>query len=147
MAAVERPRWAIRQAQRIARVAGIHHVALTVGSRDESAAWYSSILGFEELFREDTDDRKACVMRFPSGGYSVGLVEHTPAEPDRFDPSRQGLDHIAFTVPSRQDLEQWVTGLTVAGVDHSGVVEIPPGVILNFKDPNGIALAFFWDRA
>lgn len=128
-------------------VVGIHHVALTVGSRDESAAWYASTLGFEELFREEADDRKACVMRFPNGGYSVGLVEHVPAQQDSFDPRRQGLDHVAFTVPSREELEQWATDLTLAGVDHSGIVEVPPGAILNFKDPNGIALALFWDRA
>lgn len=131
----------------MARVVGTHHVALTVRSRDESAAWYASTLGFEELFREDADDRRACVMRFPGGGYSVGLVEHTPAEDDRFDPHRPGLDHVAFTVPSREELEEWGRELTDAGVEHSGVVEVPPGAIVNFKDPNGIALALFWDRA
>jgi len=124
---------------------GIHHVALTVGSRDESAAWYASTLGFEELFREDGDDRKACVMRFPGGGYSVGLVEHA-SPPEAFDPRRLGLDHLAFTVASRNELERWAAELTRAGVDHTGIVEVPPGAILNFRDPNGIALALFWDR-
>lgn len=131
----------------MAPIVGIHHVALTVGSRDESATWYASTLGFEELFREDADDRRACVMRFRSGGYSVGLVEHLPAEQDGFDPRRHGLDHVAFTVPSREALEQWAADLTAGGIDHSVVVDIPPGAILNFKDPNGIALALFWDRS
>lgn len=145
--AVERRRCGMRQAHHMASVVGIHHVALTVGNRDESAAWYASTLGFEELFREDADDRRACVMRFAGGGYSVGLVEHTAAEEHRFDPRRQGLDHVAFTVPSREELEQWAAELTLAGVDHSGIVEIPAGAILNFNDPNGIALALFWDHA
>jgi glyoxylase I family protein len=50
---------------------------------------------------------------------------------------------MAFTVASRKELEHWATELTLAGVEHSGIVEIPPGAILNFKDPNGIALALF----
>jgi glyoxylase I family protein len=129
----------------MASVVGFHHVALTVTSRDESAAWYASTLGLEELFREDADDRRASVMRFPGGGHSVGLVEHTPADPDPFDPRRRGLDHVAFTVASRAALDQWAAELTLTGVEHSGVVEIPTGAILNFKDPDGIALALFWD--
>lgn len=31
------------------------------------------------------------------------------------------------------------------GVGHGGVVELPIGAILNFEDPDGIALALFWD--
>jgi hypothetical protein len=30
--------------------------------------------------------------------------------------------------------------------EASNVIEIAPGAILNFKDPDGIALALFWDR-
>jgi glyoxylase I family protein len=127
-------------------LAGFHHVALTVASRDASAAWYASALGFEELFREEGDERKACVMRFPGGGFGVGLVEHA-GPPDAFDPRRLGLDHLAFTVATREELDQWAAKLTDARVDHSGVIEVPAGGILNFKDPDGIALALFWDRA
>jgi glyoxylase I family protein len=127
-------------------LAGIHHVALTVANRDASATWYASTLGFEELFREDAADRKACVMRFPTGGYSVGLVEHGSVEDHRFDARRRGLDHLAFTVGSREQLESWADHLSTVGVQHPGVVDIAPGAILNFNDPDGIALALFWDR-
>ena len=37
---------------------GFHHCALTVRNRDASAAWYAEVLGFEELFREEGDDRR-----------------------------------------------------------------------------------------
>ena len=123
-----------------------HHVALSVRDRDLSANWYAAVLGFEELFREDGEERRACVMRSPSGGCSVAVVEHLPAQTVAFDPRRPGLDHVAFTVASRIDLETWAARLTAAGVQHSEVIDIPPGGILNFKDPDGIALAFFWER-
>lgn len=127
-------------------LADFHHVALTVADLDVSAAWYSQVLGFEELFREYGEERRACVMRFADGGHSVGLVEHRPGNADPFDPTRCGLDHLAFTVSSREQLDRWAERLTAAGVGHSGVIDVPPGGILNFKDPDGLALALFWDR-
>ena len=44
------------------------------------------------------------------------------------------------------ELRAWATTLSTAGVIHSGVVEIPSGAILNFKDPDDIALALFRER-
>ena len=128
-------------------LAGFHHVALTVSDMAASVDWYKRVLGFEELFREDGDERRACVMRFGGGGgHSVGLVEHRAGSHDGFDPLRTGLDHTAFTVSSREALEGWAARLTDEGVAHSGVIDVPPGAILNFKDPDGIALALFWDH-
>ena len=130
----------------MAKIVGIHHVALSVSDRDRSADWYATVLGFEELFREDGEERRASVLRFADGGYSVGVVEHLPASEGAFDPRRHGLDHVAFTVASLEDLHRWAEQLTAAGIEHSGVIAIPPGAILNFKDPDGIGLALFWDR-
>ena len=125
---------------------GVHHVALSVSDRDASAAWYGAVLGMVELFREDAPARRAAVLRFRGGGYSVGLVEHVDSGAGNFDPAVTGLDHLAFTVDSQQELGDWARHLTQSGVEHSGPIEIPPGEILNFRDPDGIALSLFWDR-
>ena len=126
-------------------LSGLHHASLTVSDRDASADWYVRVLGFRELFREESEDRRASVMTFATGGYSVGLVEHRPHRDDGFAPVRIGLDHLAFSVATREELIAWQPRLEQHGVAHSGVIDIPPGAILNFKDPDGIALALFWD--
>ena len=125
---------------------GFHHVALTVSDRDASAEWYGKVLGMGELFREEADGRRACVMCFPGGAYSMGLVEFVPNDQAPFDPHHRGLDHFAFTVDSREELDQWAQRFDEASVTHSGAIDFPHGAMLNFKDPDGIALALFWER-
>jgi len=127
---------------------GFHHVAISVRDCDASATWYANVLGFEEGFREESEARRACVMRFPGNNWGIGLVEHKATESaDRFDPVRLGLDHIGFWVASQEALEAYAQQLTAAGAPSSGPFINPHGGILNFKDPDGIALSVFWDRA
>lgn len=127
-------------------LSAVHHVALTVADLDTSAAWYTQVLGMREVRREQREGRRAAIMRFPSGGYSVALVQHTPTQTGRFDPTRAGLDHLAFTVNSRHELDRWVDRLAAAKVIHSGPTSIPTGAVANFKDPDGTALSLFWDH-
>ena len=125
---------------------GFHHVALTVSDLDASERWYADVFDLGVAFREHGDDRRAVVMTFPHGAIGVGLVEFAGAH-DAFDPRRTGLDHVAFSVGSRAELDEWAERLTAAGIEHSGAIEVPPGAILNLRDPDGIALALFWERA
>lgn len=96
---------------------------------------------------EQSEHRRAAVLRFPGGRSIVGLVQHGPPKADTFDPTVIGLDHLALAVASREDLDAWGARLDEQGVAYSGPIDVPPGAILNFKDPDGIALACFWDRA
>ncbi|MBV9952732.1 MAG: VOC family protein [Acidimicrobiia bacterium] len=130
----------------MAAISAFHHVALTVSNLDVSVAWYRDVFGFVELFREESEERRACVMGFAGGGHSVGLVEHRGSADERFDPTTMGLDHLAFSVATRKELDGWADALSAAGVDNSGAIDVPPGAIVNCKDPDGIALALFWDK-
>jgi glyoxylase I family protein len=130
----------------VTELARFHHVALTVRDVAASASWYARVLGFQVLFREDGDTRRSCVMRFADGGYAVGLVEYPAMDDVGFDPRRIGLDHVAFLVERREDLDAWADRFDAAGVTHSGAIDAGPGAILNFKDPDGIGLALFWDE-
>jgi catechol-2,3-dioxygenase len=74
----------------------------------------------------------------------IGLRRHTgTAQKDKFDPTRIGLDHVAFQVPSREELEAWRDNLAAQGVTFSEIVETSFGLHLNLKDPDNIALELF----
>ncbi len=62
-----------------------------------------------------------------------------------FRPDRTGLDHAAFSVGGREDVDAWVERLDAAGIGHSGPIDIALGAILNFADPDGIQLSIFYE--
>ena len=120
-------------------LAGVRHVGLTVTDLSRSVEWYRAVLGFTELFRESAEDRAAAVLG--SGETVVGLVQFDGVEPG-LSARRVGLDHLCFQVGTRGELEEWVRRLERHGVAHSGAQEMATGPIVNFRDPDGIALAF-----
>jgi glyoxylase I family protein len=122
-------------------ISGISYVALSVRDVGRSFRWYSDVLGFSELHRVSNDQRNAVAVRSADGSVGLGLVELSASARDEFTPFRTGLDHLCFLVPTHEDLEAWAKRLSDRGVDHSGVLPTPFGPIINFKDPDGIALA------
>lgn len=128
------------------RVDGIHHVSLTVADLDRSVEWYERIFRLDRQFDEHGDERRAVIFRLAGTTTSIALVEHHESPGDRFRPQRVGLDHVAFSVPTRDSIEGWAAHLDDHRIEHSGVIDIPPGAILNFRDPDDIQLAIFWDR-
>jgi hypothetical protein len=49
------------------------------------------------------------------------LTRHRHGSQDAFDETRAGLDHLAFTVADREELDAWATPLADAAVVHSPV--------------------------
>jgi glyoxylase I family protein len=123
-------------------ISGISYVALSVRDAERSFRWYVHVLGFSELHRVSNDQRNAVAVRSADGSVGLGLVEQTGSARDEFTPFRTGLDHLCFLVPTHEALEEWAKRLTDLGVENSGVLPTPFGPIVNFKDPDGIALAF-----
>ena len=124
---------------------GLHHVAINVRDLEKSVQWYGDVLGFAALFPYDTDDFQRLIMRHASGAV-VGLTRHNHADADAaFSERRPGLDHLAFGVSSREELEAWVKRLDDAGVAHSGVKETPAtgSVLVAFRDPDNIQLELY----
>jgi glyoxylase I family protein len=123
-------------------ITGVCYVALSVTDVERSFRWYTDVLGFSELHRVNDEHRNAVAVRSADGSVGLGLVELTASARDEFTPFRTGLDHLCFLVPTHDDLEAWATRLSDLEVGHSGVVPTPFGPMINFKDPDGIALAF-----
>ena len=90
-------------------------------------------------------------MGFLFGGviYRLGdsLFGLRPVGADRFAEDRTGLDHVSFAVDSVADLEAAASMLEDRGITHSGVKDIGAGHILEFRDPDNIALELFAPQA
>lgn len=71
------------------------------------------------------------------------LLGLRPAAKDSFDENRVGLDHLAFSVGSREALDDAAALLDHQGVAHTGVKDIGAGFILEFLDPDNPALELF----
>lgn len=129
----------------MASLTGLHHVALSVRDLDSSVAWYQDLLGLVVEGRMDDAEHPAVILGIPGSAQQLGLVGHaTPGA--AFAPQNLGLDHAAFAVESGEALQEWAATLEERGVPSSGVIETPFGGMLNFADPDGIALALFWNR-
>ena len=120
---------------------GAHHVALTVTDLARSREWYTKLFDWKLLFDGEDDGRKFAVGMLPSG-LILGLSQHADTT-GSFEPSHVGLDHLAFAVPSRSELPTWEQRFTELGVEFTPTTDAAYGHVLNFKDPDGIALEIF----
>ena len=131
---------------------GIAHVRLTVTDIDRSRAFYDELFGLPVLAElpADADDATREKLSFLFGGviYKLGdsLLGLRPVGGDTFDEDRVGLDHVSFAVAGRSALVAAVQTLDDRGVEHGGIKEVDSGFILEFRDPDNIALELFAAR-
>jgi glyoxylase I family protein len=134
------------------RSSGVQHLGLSVSDLDRSVAFYCDVLGAVLVRppypgeRSSFDGHMALVM---VGSTALDLYEHTRNEREQFQPSRTGLDHLALTVRSDEELDAWAAWLDACGLPRS---EIRPagdvGRMFDFVDPDGIQLELiFIDHA
>jgi glyoxylase I family protein len=127
---------------------GVSHVELTVRDADRSATWYEQALGmkrlreFPEYATKGVAARVVQVMH-PATGLNFGLIQHDDGDDGEFSEFRVGLDHLALTVDSRDQLVEWVEHLDACGVPHSGISDHAYGSVLVFRDPDNIQLELF----
>lgn len=126
----------------------IQHIGLTVTDLDRSEAWYGRVLGVQRMFVEPHHGADgggyAVVLGAPGSTLNIGLDHHPAARGDRFDPRVTGLDHVCFSVASREALDDWRMHLDRCLVPHSGITEFEVSgmqfALLTFRDPDDIAL-------
>ncbi len=125
------------------------HVRLTVTDIARSRAFYEEVFGLPVAFEvpEDADEATREQLGFLFGGviYRLGdsLLGLRPVGTEQFHENRTGLDHVSFAVAAHGDLVDAAALLDARGVIHSGIKDIGAGHILEFRDPDGIALELF----
>ncbi|MPQ98296.1 VOC family protein [Modestobacter sp. I12A-02628] len=130
------------------RTSAFAHVRLTVTDIARSRAFYDDVFGLPVAFEvpADADDATREQLGFLYGGviYALGdsLLGLRPVADDGFDEDRTGLDHVSFLVDTAE-LHAAAAMLDEKGIAHSGVKDIGAGHILEFRDPDGIALELF----
>jgi len=70
-----------------------------------------------------------------------------PFASDSFDEDRVGLDHLSFAVADRGVLDDAAGLLDGLGVKHGEVKDIGEAYILEFRDPDNVALELFAPKA
>ena len=128
----------------------IHHLGLTVHDVRVSAAWYIDVLGFERVGDYEAPDasRRKVFLRHAGLRARLGLTEHKRRHKESFDETRAGLDHLAFAVSTREELDGWARRFLAAGVTFSPIApanSIPGAAVLVFRDPDNIQLELFFD--
>ena len=131
---------------------GIHHFSPTVSDAEASAQWYERVFGMGRIpvpfpHHLDEDGGYAVLLMDPRSGVAIGLHHHEANSGVAYDERNNGLDHIAFSVPGRADLDAWTAWLDELGVAHSGVQDVDkpmPYSTIVFRDPDNIQLELFY---
>ncbi|MDX1892984.1 VOC family protein [Mycolicibacterium sp. 050158] len=124
----------------------VAHVRLTVTDIGRSRQFYDSVFGWPVALEVPADADQATRERlsFLFGGvlYDLGdcLVGLRPVATDRFDEDRVGLDHLCLKVASHDELQSAAALLDELGVAHGPIKDIGRSFILEFRDPDHIAL-------
>ncbi|SDS89016.1 glyoxylase I family protein [Nocardioides scoriae] len=127
---------------------GYAHVRITVTDIERSAAFYDQVFGWPRAIDTSDSVDQPGVTEDPQRFYG-GVVYQTPqgtlfglrpVGSDGFDSTRTGLDHVSFTVESREDLEAAAKGFDEQGIAHGEVIDLTDAglAILSFQDPDDI---------
>ncbi len=119
----------------------IHHICLRSINFDVTKKFYRDILGFPLVV--DTPE----LIIFSVAGIFLAFKKANPRNKEfsAFSPFEVGLDHIARTCESEDELHRFAKGLADAGVDNTGVKTDPAlnKLYVAFKDPDKIQWEFY----
>jgi catechol 2,3-dioxygenase-like lactoylglutathione lyase family enzyme len=87
---------------------GLTHLQLTVRDLARSMAFYRSVFGMEEMYR---DGPSMVFLRTPGARDTITLN----ADPSASGPSQGGVAHFGFRLKDRDRLEEAITAVVEAG--------------------------------
>jgi glyoxylase I family protein len=118
---------------------GVHHLRLTVSDADRAREFYTTVLNFQVAVPLSN----GYVLSNGSVLLGIGSAPEQATAGDRFDENRVGLDHLSFSVRSRQALDEAARVLDEHGIPNGGVKDLGADFglyILAFRDPDNIQL-------
>ncbi|MCI0506184.1 MAG: VOC family protein [Gammaproteobacteria bacterium] len=123
---------------------GAHHIGLTVSKLEESASFFTSILGWKEVRRNE----EYPAIFVSDGHIMVTLWKNKAEPPEFFDKNRNiGLHHVAFVVSSENDLKMTYEKLKNNGIEIEFAPELlrqGPATHMMCYEPSGIRIEFIW---
>ena len=123
---------------------GVHHLGLTVSKLEESASFFTSILGWKEIKRNEEYP-----AIFVSDGNIIVTLWMNKEEPSApFDKGKNiGLHHVAFMLNSENDLNIIYKKLKKKEINIEFSPELliqGPAKHLMCFEPSGIRVEFIW---
>lgn len=119
----------------------IHHIALRSLDFDTTKNFYGNILGWKLVM--DT----AGLIIFLAGSVFIAFKKADPRDKQyaSFSPYEVGLDHIAITCETEEELHAFAKKLADSGVENTGVKkdETLQKLYVAFKDPDKIQWEFY----
>jgi glyoxylase I family protein len=120
---------------------GFTHVSLSVRDLERSHTWYREVLDLKTVVGPfERPGYREVILGLPNGT-GLCLQAHSANPGGPFDERRTGLDHLAFAVSSREDLDAWLRRFDELGVDYDVEPEHEEfGWMVAFRDPDNIQL-------
>lgn len=123
---------------------GAHHIGLTVSKLEESATFFTALLGWKEVRRNEA--YPAIYVSDGSVMVTLWAIKEEPSIP--FNKNKNaGLHHVAFTVESEDDLNTIHQRLK----NHGTKIEFAPEQLgqgpakhMMCYEPSGIRVEFIW---
>ncbi len=123
---------------------GAHHIGLTVSRLEESAEFFTALLGWKEVRR----NAEYPAIYVSDGATMVSLWAALDTPPLPFDRRKNvGLHHVAFRVERESDLAALYDRLSAAGVTMEFAPEPlgkGPARHMMCREPSGIRVEFIW---
>jgi len=125
--------------------AGAHHIGLTVSRLEETAKFFTGLLGWQEVRR----DPNYPAIFVSDGTTMVTLWQATdPSHANAFDKNHNvGLHHVAFKVNSFETLRRVHDKIAAAGLKVEFAPELlrtGPAKHMICYEPSGIRVEFIW---
>jgi len=123
---------------------GIHHLGLTVSSLEESAKFFTELLGWEEVRRNN----EYPAIFVSDGSIMLTLWQTKESQPSPFNKNRNvGLHHVALHVQSKKELDSIYKHL----LNNKIEIEFSPELLrdgpahhMMCYEPSGIRVEFIW---